>query len=47
LATPDPAGKLPTWLTLYSTRQDSISNALFVVNGLFKGRSFYLPLARR
>src|SRR5579859_491478 len=47
LATPDPAGKLPIWLTLYSTRQDSISNALFVVNGLFKGRSVYLPLARR
>jgi hypothetical protein len=47
MATPDPAGKLPTWLTLYSTRQDSISNALFVVNGLFKGRSLYLPLARR
>ncbi len=34
-------------LTLVSTRQDSISNALFVVQGFLPGGTIYLPLIRK
>jgi hypothetical protein len=40
------ASKLPTGLTLISTRQDSISSALFVVNGSLMDK-IYLPLLKR
>jgi hypothetical protein len=41
----DAAGKVVNGLTLISTRQDSISNALFVVNGYWPTQFVYLPLA--
>ena len=34
-------------LTLVSTRQNSISNALFVVHGFLSGGTIYLPLMRK
>jgi hypothetical protein len=36
-----------TGLTLVSTKQDSISTALFVVNGFWPGEKVYLPLVLR
>ena len=42
----DDSRKLPTSLTLISARQNSISDALFIVNG-FLSNNLYLPLIRR
>jgi hypothetical protein len=39
--------KLPAGLTIVSTRQDSISNALFVVDGALHGSTVYLPLLKK
>ncbi len=44
LAATDGVSQPATGLTLVSTRQDSISDALFVVNG-FLSETVYLPLA--
>ncbi|HTP10709.1 MAG TPA: VCBS repeat-containing protein [Anaerolineae bacterium] len=47
IPTLDAAGKIAANLTLVSTRQDSISNALFVVNGFWPDVKVYLPLVLR
>ena len=38
------AGKIANSLTIVSTRQDSISDALFVINGFWPGVKVYLPM---
>ena len=43
----DAAGRVPTSLTLVSTQQDSISNALFVVSGALPRQATYLPFVRK
>jgi hypothetical protein len=46
MPTSDGLPQLPSQLTLISAQQDSISSALFVVNG-FLQQSLYLPLVKR
>jgi FG-GAP-like repeat len=43
----DAATKIVTRLTLVSTRQYSISNALFVSSGFLPGKQLYLPLVKK
>jgi hypothetical protein len=43
----DAYGKVPSSLTIVSTRQDSISNALFVVNSVLPGSVTFLPLLKK
>lgn len=43
----DAAGKVVNGLTLVSTRQNSISNALFVINGYWPTQFVYLPLIKK
>ncbi len=43
----DTAGKVVNGLTLVSGNQNSISNALFVINGIWPTKSVYLPLVKK
>ena len=40
-------GKIATGLTIVSTRQDSISNALFISNDSLQGTTIYLPFLKK